>query len=75
MIETAARILIIVLAVFFSLIPPFMAVTFNEDPEANPVWLFLGWWAPFAVPVLALAIVLLRHQDSEHGSNVDDVFR
>ena len=73
--ETAARILILLLAVFFSLLPPFMAATLNQDPEAGLLWLFLGWWAPFAVPVLALGVVLLRHRDTDRGSDVDDVFR
>ena len=73
--ETAAKIVILALAVFFSLIPPFMAVALNGNPDADRVWVFLAWWAPFAVPVLALGIMMLRHRDSEHGSNVDDVFR
>jgi hypothetical protein len=73
--EAAAKTLIWVLALFFSLIPPFLFVALNENPQTNPLWLFLGWWAPFAVPVLALGIVFLRHRDIEHGSDVEDTFR
>ena len=73
--EAAAKILIWLLALFFSLIPPSLFVTLNENPPADLLWFFLGWWAPFAVPVLALGIILLRHRDTEHGSDVEDTFR
>ena len=75
--STAARMVILLFALMVSMIPACLALDYHSkpgDPASGAILLFLTFWAPLGLPVLALGCVLRRRRGVDHPFDVERVF-